>query len=152
MTAWQRTGLPGRLGFTVPYWFDGDTGGVPEATFDGSTDYPFQLALGVLSPVADTVLNVMAYRNTTTGSNGSVALFAGNLNAAVAAGSDTELLVGQETGDVTPSEITFYGTSCARFDQATSQIAAAFDGDASYQGIAVDDVESLVALCDAPTG
>lgn len=152
VTAWQRTGLEGRLGFTVPYWFDGATGGVPEVTVDGSTDYPFQLALGLLSPVADTVLNVMAYRNTTTGPNGSIALFAGNLNAAGAAGSDTELLVGQETGDVTPSEITFYGTSCARFDQATTQIAAAFDGDASYQGIAVDDVESLVALCDAPAG
>lgn len=27
--AWRSDGLPGRLGFTVPYWFDGDTGGVP---------------------------------------------------------------------------------------------------------------------------
>jgi hypothetical protein len=152
VTAWQRIGLQGRLGFTVPYWFDGDTGGVPEVTFDGSTGYPFQLALGLLSPVGDTVLNVMAYRNTTTGANGSIALFAGNRNAAVAAGSDTELLLGQETGEATPAEITFYGTSCAQFDEATGQIADAFDGDASYQGIAVDDVESLVALCGAPTG
>jgi len=147
VTAWQVDGLRGRLGFTVPYWFDGDTGGVPRVTFDGSTNYPFQSSLGILAALPDTMLNVMAYRNTTTGPNGSEALFAGNLTAATADASTTELLVGQETGDVLPAETTFYGLSCATFETATNQIADAFDGDTQYRGIAVDDVESLEALC-----
>jgi hypothetical protein len=144
---WRADNLSGRLGFTVPYWFDGATGGVPSVTVGGSKNYPFQLALAALAPLDDTVLDVMAYRNTTTGPNGSVALFAGDLDAAVGAGSHTELLAGQETADVSPPEITFYGTGCARFDTATTQIADAFDGDTSFEGIAVDDVESLEALC-----
>jgi hypothetical protein len=147
VTAWQADGLRGRLGFTVPYWFDGDTGGVPRVTFDAATNYPFQLSLALLAPLPRTMLNVMAYRNTPTGSNGSEALVAGNLNAVVAAGSTTELLVGQETGDVQPAATTFYGMPCSSFVSATSQIADAFDGDAPYGGIAVDDIESLEALC-----
>jgi hypothetical protein len=147
VAAWRSDALTGRLGFTVPFWFDG--GGIPRVTFGGSTNYPFQLALGLLSPLEETVLNVMAYRNTTTGPNGSIALFAGNMDAVMAAGSRTELLAGQETGGVRPSETTFYGLPCGTFDTATTQIAGAFDGDAPYQGIAVDDVESLEALCPA---
>lgn len=149
VTAWQGDGLSGRLGFTVPYWFDGDTGGVPRVTLDGSTNFPFQLALTVLSALPETSLNVMAYRNTTAGPNGSEALFAGNIDAVGAAGSGTELLAGQETGDVAPAETTFYGLPCASFETAAGQIADAFDGDTPYEGIAVDDVESLEALCPA---
>jgi hypothetical protein len=147
VSAWQHDGLTGRLGFTVPYWFDGATGGVPQVTFAGATNYPFQLALGLLAPLDQTMLNVMAYRNVTTGPNGSVALFASNVNAVESAGARTELLAGQETGRSLPAETTFYGTSCATFDAATAQIADAFSGDAPYGGIAVDDVETLEALC-----
>jgi hypothetical protein len=149
VSTWRSDGLSGRLGFTVPYWFHGNSRTVPRVTFDGAKNYPFQLALGLLSPLPDTALNVMAYRNSTAGSNGSLALFDGNLAAALAAGSTTELLVGQETGVSAPSDTTFYGLTCADFDTATTQIADTFDGDAPYEGIAVDDVESLEALCPA---
>jgi hypothetical protein len=144
---WRADGLGGRLGFTVPYWFDGATGGVPLVTVDGSTGYPFQLALSALSPLSDTVLNVMAYRNITAGPNGSLSLFGSNIDAVHSAGSPTKLLAGQETGNVQPAETTFYGMTCASFLAATDQINDAFDDDASYEGIAVDDVESLEALC-----
>ena len=147
VSTWRADGLGGRLGFTVPYWFDGATGGVPRVTDEGSSGYPFQLALGLLAPLPDTVLNVMAYRNTTSGPNGSLALFGSNIDAVNSAGSTTELLAGQETGNVQPAETTFYGMPCSTFVAATNQITDAFDGDASYQGIAVDDVESLEALC-----
>jgi hypothetical protein len=76
-----------------------------------------------------------------------VALFASNLQAVVAADSPTRLLTGQETGAATPAEITFYGTSCDAFETAATQITDAFDGDTQFAGIAVDDVESLEALC-----
>jgi hypothetical protein len=143
VTAWTGDGLTGRLGFTVPYWFDGTSGGVPKITVDGSTGYPFELALGLLSPLRRTALNVMAYRNVTSGPNGSVSLFAGNLATAADADSRTALLVGRETGEGTAPQTTFYGMTCASFETATDQIADAFDGDALYQGIAVEDVESL---------
>jgi hypothetical protein len=147
VSAWTSDGLSGRLGFTVPYWFDGVTGGVPRVMFDGTAAYPFQLALAILAPLDDTVLNVMAYRNATAGPNGSLALMNGNVQAAVAARSTTALLAGQETGPASPAEVTFYGTSCATYQTAAGQIADAFDGDALYAGIAVDDVESFEALC-----
>ena len=144
---WQSDGLTGRLGFTVPYWFDGSNDNVPEVTFKGSTGYPFQLALPLLAPLDDTVLNVMAYRNFTGGSNGSIALFEPNLAAVVAEGSATNLLLGQETGNFQPPDITFYGLGCAAFETAASQLHAQFESDPNYTGDAIDDVESLLALC-----
>jgi hypothetical protein len=148
---WQRLGLPGRLGFTAPYWFDGVTGGVPKVTVNGVTGFPFQLALTALAPLQSTVLNVMAYRNATSGPNGSIALFTGNLNAASAAASQTKLLLGQETGASSPASTTFLGTSCDALTTAANQIEATFAAAASYQGIAIDNVESLKALCPSPS-
>ena len=147
VTTWQHDGLSGSLGFTVPYWFNGDTGGVPQVTFDGAKGYPFQLSLALLAPLAHTALNVMAYRSTTAGPNGSEALFKANMQLAVAAGSHTSLLLGQETGHVNPASITFYGKGCAAFQTAVNQIESAFGEDVNYAGTPVDDVESLLALC-----
>jgi hypothetical protein len=147
VVATWRSGMTGRLGFTVPYWFDGSNGNVPEITFDGSTGYPFQLALPLLAPLNDTVLNVMAYRNFTAGSNGSIALFEPNMAAVVAEGSSTNLLLGQETGNVKPPDVTFYGLGCAAFETAASQLHVQFDSDPNYAGDAIDDVETMLALC-----
>jgi hypothetical protein len=146
VATWQADGLSGRLGFTVPFWF-GAGGAAPKVSFGGQKNYPFPLALGLLAPLPSSALNVMAYRNSTTGPNGSLALFAPNRQADDAAGSHTALLFGQETGNATPTEVTFQGTSCAAFQTATGQITDALDGDTSFEGIAVDDVESLEALC-----
>jgi hypothetical protein len=146
---WNLDGLSGRLGFTVPYWFDGDFGAVPEVSMGQVSGFPFQLSLGLLSGLPDTVLDVMAYRNTPEGSNGSLALFGGDQRAAQAVGAHTRLLFGQETGRARPKSVSFYGLGCARFDAALAQIAGATAGVPTDAGVAVDDVESLLALCPA---
>ncbi len=146
VSAWRSDGLIGSLGFTVPFWFNGDYASVPQITFGGVTGYPFQLALGLVASLPQTNFNVMAYRNTTSGSNGSEALFNANL-LLVAAGSNTTLLLGQETGRSKPASITFYRKGCADFDNAVSQIGTTFGANAHYGGIPVDDVETLLALC-----
>jgi hypothetical protein len=146
VSTWQTDGLSGRLAFTVPYWF-GAGGAAPKVSIGGQKNYPFPLALSILGPLASSAMNVMAYRNTTSGRNGSLALFEPNLQTDDTAGSHTELLFGQETGNASPAEVTFQGTSCAAFQSATGQITNALDGDTSFEGIAVDDVESLEALC-----
>jgi hypothetical protein len=147
VATWRSDGMKGRLGFTVPYWFDGSNGNVPKVTFDGSKGYPFQLALPLLAPLDDTVLNVMAYRNFTAGSNGSIALFESNMAAVVAEGSSTSLLLGQETGNVQPADVTFYGLGCETFETAASQLHVRFGSEPNYAGDAIDDVETMLALC-----
>lgn len=147
VSTWKQDGLAGSLGFTVPYWFNGANGAAPKVTFAGSTGYPFQLSLGLLASLPETNLNVMAYRNSTGGPNGSEALFEANLALLVAAGSNTSLLLGQETGQAKPPSITFFGLGCAAFQTAAAQIDTAFGSDANFAGIPVDDVETLLALC-----
>jgi hypothetical protein len=147
VSTWQQDGLAGTLGFTVPYWFNGGNGGVPAVTFAGARGYPFQLALGLLAPLPATALNVMAYRNTTGGPNGSEALFSANLQLVVASGSNTALLLGQETGPVKPPSITFSGLGCGAFQTAVGHIETTFGTAANFSGIPVDDVETLLALC-----
>ena len=53
VTDWQHDGLSGSLVFTVPYWFNGDNGGVPQVNFAGARGYPFQLSLALLTPLAN---------------------------------------------------------------------------------------------------
>ncbi len=144
--AFAADGVTGQLGFTVPYWFDGVGGGVPEVTVGGHHGYPFPLALQEVGGTAAPVFDVMAYRNVATGPGGSLAEFAPD-RADVPAGSPATVLLGQETGPSQPPDTTFYGTSCAAFRTAQARIATALAGAAHYGGTAVDDVETLLALC-----
>jgi hypothetical protein len=100
-------------------------------------------SLGQL-PDGDGRMMVLAYRNTASGSDGSIALARPEITDADAA--DVSVLIAQETGDVQPASITFYGMSKGNLFSAVQEINAAFSSDRAYGGIAVDYLQSFSAL------
>ncbi|WP_323096665.1 hypothetical protein [Intrasporangium sp. YIM S08009] len=119
----------------IPFWFDGVTAG-KRSTLDRE----------VMRRVAG--VTVMAYRNTATGTDGTIALAATEL--AVGASLGTPVRVGQETmflgTDPVSVKQTFYGQTLTRMESQLALVDAGAGAYAAYAGIAVHDYTAWSAM------
>lgn len=138
----KRDGLP--LGFDIPSFYTASAGATPKITVDGITNYPYNQMLRLLNELPNGRILLMAYRNFAIGANGTIAL--SNDEVHLADGGRTKIIVGQETGPVTPSYVTFYGLSKSALDTQIGYIDQAFAGDSSFKGIAIDYLDYYVQL------
>jgi len=119
----------------IPFWFDGVTAG-RRSTLDRE----------VMRRVAG--VTVMAYRNTASGSDGTIALAATEL--AVGASLGKPVRVGQETmflgTDPVSVKQTFDGQTLTRMESQLALVDAGAGAYASYAGIAVHDYTAWSAM------
>ena len=119
----------------IPFWFDEIQAG-KRSTLDRE----------VLRRVSG--ITVMAYRNTATGADGTIALSQAELAHGGAAGKPVR--IGQETAylgsEPTNEKQTFYGYTVTQMDAQLAQVDAAFSACASYAGVAVHDYTGYAAL------
>ncbi len=135
-------GMP--LSFDIPFFYTQATG-APAITVDGVTDYPFNQLVRVLSTwVPNGRLILMSYRNTANGSGGTIDISSPEIQ--IANSSDVQIIVGQETGPVTPSYVTFYGMTKAQMAAQVAIVNQAFASDKSFDGIATDYLETYMQL------
>jgi len=93
-------------------------------------------------------VTIMAYRNTATGADGTIALSA----AAVRAGEDlgVPVRIGQETGYLggAPTEVkqTFFGQTLTRMEGELAQVSSAYAASSAFAGLAVHDAASYAAM------
>ncbi len=95
-------------------------------------------------PSGDGRVIVLAYRNIASGPDGSISLAQPEISAADS--SNVKVIIAQETGNAQPSSITFYGMPKTALFSAVQQINTAFTTDRAYSGVAVDYLQSFVAL------
>ena len=65
---------------------------------------------------------------------------------AEAAGRSTKVIVAQETGNVEPSYVTFYGSSKNEFQKAVAGLYASLGAQRAFGGVAVHYLDSYLAL------
>lgn len=138
----KRDGLP--LGFDIPSFYTASAGATPQITVDGITNYPYNQILRLLNELPNGRILLMAYRNFAIGANGTIAL--SNDEVHLADGGRTKMIVGQETGPVTPSYVTFYGLSKSALNTQVGYVNQAFASDGSFKGIAIDYLDYYVQL------
>ncbi len=61
-------------------------------------------------------------------------------------GHATRLVIAQETSDVRPAEITYYGTSKAYLASQLALIDQAYAGSSAFGGIAIEYIQPFLAL------
>ena len=138
----QGKGLP--LAFDIPQFYDDVIQWTPQITLDGITAYPYNQLLRLMNVLPKSTLLVMAYRNFATGANSTVALAQTEISEADT--TNVRVIVGQETGPVTPSYVTFSGTSKSYFEQQVGIVQQTFAPNKSFGGIAVDYLEPFLLL------
>ncbi|MDR3548860.1 MAG: hypothetical protein P4M11_11445 [Candidatus Pacebacteria bacterium] len=133
-----------KLSIVIPHFYDDQILWAPDVSFNGTTKYPYNHLLDILQQKPGSYLIVMAYRNSVTGSDGSEAL--ADTEVKEADGYSSKVIVAQETGDVPPSYVTFYGLTKQDLYTALTAITGYFDADASFGGVAVHYLDPFLEL------
>ena len=137
------------LGFAIPFWFDG-TPEVPEVTFGDTENPPSKAAafhlIDMLRQLPEAYVVVMAYRNFTSGPDGSIAHAYSELDyASRVANAACGIVVGQEFTRVTPKKLSFWWTGRAAFRQAAGELTGKYGGLPQFLGISVNDIDGYEA-------
>lgn len=128
------------LGFTIPYWFDDENGNIPPVTWGDKTGPTLYHLLDRLNQLPKSNVLVMAYRNAAKGNDGVIFHARTEVDYAQAKAPNVRVMIGQETTDVTPAKITYFGKSAAELSDQIKLIEDAFAGSGVLGGIAINDL------------
>ena len=138
-----------RLGFAIPYWFDGTAQAVAAITFDGLEAFPLTHLMKIVND-AGSFVAVMAYRNQAFGERGSIGLVPEELREASGAG----VFVVQETAKIDEKSASFFGEDARVFSTQMRKLSKELERQPQFAGLLLHDVPSLLALLkprsDAP--
>ncbi len=133
-----------KLSIVIPHFYDDQIQWTPEIPFGGNTNYTYNHLLDILQHKPGSYMIDMAYRNTVTGTNGTEAL--SETEVKEAQGTATKIVVAQETGDVQPSYVTFYGLTKEDLYNALTAITNYYDPSSSFGGVAVHYLDPFLEL------
>jgi hypothetical protein len=142
-----------------PDWFGDDRRYLGQLLVDGRGDAPGPVEFGeetkpaayhlidLISDLRGAYLVVMAYRDFTRTSDGSIAHARDEFRYAAGIGARSGLIVGQQYGPAAPEEqhITFHGQPRWVFRRAAAEIAVAFRRYPQFRGLSVDDIDAFMA-------
>ena len=137
-------GMNAKLSIVIPHFYDDRIQWAPSVSYGGTTTYPFNHVLDILQNKPGSVMVVMAYRNSASGNNGTEALAQTEMDEAK--GTATKIVVAQETGDVQPSYVTFYGLTKASLYSSLFAVTSYFDPYSSFGGVAVHYLDPFLEL------
>ena len=130
----------------LPFWLDGTT--APSAVpYGGGTMSPTEHVMRLLDNGAGrrNAVVVMAYRDRTSGGDGSLAVSASEFALAKKLGGRVAVVVGQEIGQADPTRITFFEEGLGALQSAMRTLTAAYSASVAWGGLAIDDFAALSA-------
>lgn len=129
----------------IPHFYDSVVAWTPLITYNGTSAYTYTHLLQILQRYPGSTMVDMAYRNFFSGANGTQDLVNAEITQA-AAGYTTRVIVAQETGNVPPSYVTFYGLPKSALYTQLSQIYSTYSGYSSFGGMAIDYFDPFIVL------
>jgi len=137
-----------QLGFAIPFWFDGEGESPGPVTFDAATKPAAFHLIDMLKDLPDAYVLVMAYRNFTSGRDGSIRHLRSEFRYASSVGAKSGIVVGQEFAEAEPAKITFHGRDRSAFEKAAKKITKTYGHLPQFRGLSVDDVDAYMAADD----
>ncbi|HYC79790.1 MAG TPA: hypothetical protein VEC17_02080 [Candidatus Binatia bacterium] len=134
------------LGLTIPFWIDKVNANNPSIVYKNTTATPGVHLMNLLSRHSQTYLSIMAYRNFYDGADGTVNLVKDELDYIKSKNYSTRVIVGQETYNVLPAFITYYGKTKQNLKYNTLMIAQAYANNDHMAGFAIHTADSFLKL------
>lgn len=135
-----------RLSVAIPHFYDSRQAWTPSISYGGITGHPFTILLKILDRKPGSMVLVMAYRNFTDGADGTIAIADTEVREASLGSGSTNIIVAQETGDVDPGYVTFYGRSKSELYGALGTITNTFKDQKNFGGTAVHYLDTFLDL------
>jgi hypothetical protein len=131
----------------VPHFYDSTQEWTPSVTYNGKKAHTFTHLLSILGRKPGSDLIIMAYRNFFSGGGDGVReLSTPELVEASADGNKTNIIIAQETGNIDPSYVTFYGKTRADLLNMVSTITKNFGSYSAFNGVAIDYLDPFLEL------
>lgn len=130
----------------IPHFFDDTQKWTPAITYQGTTTYTFNHLLRIMNTRPNSRIILMSYRNFATGDNSTTAISNTEVSEASVGGHPTKIIVAQETGNVDPGYVTFYGLPKSTYITEANKVISAFTGYSNFGGMAVHYVDPFFQL------
>jgi hypothetical protein len=128
----------------VPEFYDGTLDETPAFNYRGKRTYAFEHLLSILDRRAGSKIIIMSYRNFSEGRDGSIDI---STNEVLTANKyNTKVIIAQETGDVPPPYITFYGKTKQDYEEQIRILENEFINEKSYGGLATHYINAFMEL------
>jgi hypothetical protein len=128
-----------RLGLAMPFWWDNTT-----TNWHGIEGGMGSHAITLLSQTPNSYVVLMSYRGSAAGPDGSTAISEHLLH--YANNRFVEVLIGQETKQIEPAKISFFGDSKQSVKRAATELDLAFRDIPAFAGFALHDAQGYLNL------
>lgn len=129
----------------IPHFYDDVGKWTPAIAYNGTTAYTFNHLLTVLEKKPGSQMLIMAYRDFFDGANGTRDISEVEVKEA-SAGYSTNIIIAQETGNVDPSFVTFYGSTKKTVLDMLQTIGTAYASYSRYGGTAVHYMDPFLGM------
>jgi uncharacterized repeat protein (TIGR01451 family) len=134
-----------QFSMAIPHFYDGAQAWTPSFAYNGKTTHAFSHLLNALEKKPGSDILIMSYRDYFEGANGTREISEMEIKEA-SAGYSTDVIVSQETGNVDPAFVTFYGSTKAVLFGELTKIDTAFAEYSRYGGTAVHYLDSFLVM------
>lgn len=134
-----------KFSIVIPHFYDDVNAWTPKITYNGVSAFTYNHLLTILEKKQGSKILIMSYRDFFEGTNGTRDVSETEIKEA-SNGFHTQVIVSQETGNVDPSYVTYYGSTKAVLFGALDTINTAFGNYSQYGGTAVHYMDSFFAL------
>jgi hypothetical protein len=135
-----------KLSIVIPHFYDDTQKWTPAFNYGGVTDYTFNHLVRIMDKKEGSMIILMSYRNFALGDNGSIEISNAEINLTSEIGHGTKVIVAQETGNVDPGFVTFFGLSKQEYLNQISIINKTFEQKSGFGGIAVHYIDPFLEL------
>jgi hypothetical protein len=136
------------IGFSVviPHFYDADQAWTPAVNYNGQNVSTYTHILKILGRKSNSSVLIMSYRNFFSGEDGVEQITKAELEEAQNNGSNVKIIIAQETGNVEPSYVTYFGLSKGELADMLSVIQNNFSKYPNYSGLAVHYFDSFLKM------
>lgn len=135
-----------RFSIVIPHFYDETQRWTPAFSYKGTYTFAFNHLLSIVDTRLNSSIILMSYRNFAEGKNGTNDISRAEIEKASRGGYSTRIIVAQETGNVEPDYVTFYGTSKNYFIEQTNRVKETFLPYANFGGMATHYLEPYLDL------
>ena len=132
----------------IPHFYDAGQQWTPSFEYNGTTTYAFNHILRILNTIPqNTSVVIMAYRNFAEGENGVNQISEVEVqDASALSDNKTPMIIAQESGNVEPNYVTYYGWWYEDYLEQITLVQNHFMPFQAYGGMAIHYLDTLMLL------
>lgn len=130
----------------IPHFYDSAQKWTPAINYRGETKHTFTHLLEILERKPGSTITIMSYRNFFEGKDGTEHISKAEMVEATTGRYLTKVVVAQETGNVDPAYVTFYGQSRSQLLSNVEQIRTGFEAYGAFGGVAIHYLDPYLQL------